>query len=91
MSYLFGIETTRPQKNVGSGILNFGPRPEKNGPKGLASETGIKHFGIWTSFIKETPAQMGCAYFLILCYFATLRAVQVLAGGPRAENQKLEF
>ena len=45
-------------------------------------------------FIKGTPAQMGCVYFVILCSFVggrTLWAAGVSAGGPRAENWKLEF
>ena len=36
------------QKNVGNRILNFGPWPEKNGPKGRAGWPGDKNFGIWT-------------------------------------------
>ena len=38
---------------------------------------GYKNFGIGTFFIKGTPAQMGCGYFVILCNFVagyTLRA-----------------
>ena len=42
MSHLFGIGTTR-QKNVGNGILIFGPRPEKTGPEGRAGREGM-HF-----------------------------------------------
>ena len=58
MSYLFGIETTRP-KNVGSGIWNFDPQPEKIGPKGLAGRPVKKNFGIWPFFIKGTTADLG--------------------------------
>ena len=93
MSHLFGTEMMR-QKNVWTGILIFGPQTEKNGQKGRAGRPCSKNFRIWTFSIKETPAQIGCGYFVILCSFvrgATLWAAGVPAGGPRAENYKLEF
>ena len=57
---------TRP-KNVGSGILNFGPRPEKKGPKGMAGRPGDKTFGIWTFFVKGTSADLGHGSIQVLC------------------------
>ena len=93
VSYLFGICTTR-QKNVGSRILIFYPGLEKTGPKGRAGRPGAKNFGILTFFIKGTPAQMGCGYFLILCNFVvrcTLRAAGDPAGGPGPKIKNWNF
>ena len=68
MSYLFGIGTTR-QKNVGSGVLNFSQWPEKTGLAHWVGQPGNKMHRFLTIFISETPAQIGCEYFVILCNF----------------------
>ena len=77
----------RGKQNVGSGILIFGPRPEKTGPEGGAGQGADKNFGISTFFIKGTPAKIGRQSFSVLCNFLIRRT----PGGPgRGENQKLK-
>ena len=56
----FSESGRRGEQNVGSGILNFWPRPEKTGPEGGAGRGGDQNFGISTFFIKGTPAKIGC-------------------------------
>ena len=63
----------RGKQNVGSGILIFGPRPEKTGPEGGAGRGADKNFGISTFFIKGTPAKIGRRSLLVLCNFLIRR------------------
>ena len=74
----FSESRRQGQKNVGSWILNFGPQPEKNEPKGWAGRPGNKNFGIWTFFIKGTPAYLGQGSIRVLC----LRVIGCTPGAP---------
>ena len=74
--HLFGIGTTR-QKNVGSGILIFGPRHEKTGPEGGAGGRGDQNFGISIFFVKRTPPKIRRRSLFVLCNF-------LIRGTPRA-------
>ena len=49
----------RVKQKFGSGILSFGPQPEKMGPEGGAGRGANQNFGILTFFIKGTPAKIG--------------------------------
>ena len=69
----FSESGQRGKQNVGSGILIFGPRPEKTGPEGGAGQGADKNFGISTFFIKGTPAKIGRRLFPLLCNFLIRR------------------
>ena len=92
MCHTFSESGPRGQQNVGSGILIFGPRPEKTGPEGGAGRGADKIFGISTFFIKGTPAKIGRQSFSVLCNFLirrTPRAPRVPRGpgGVKIKSQ----
>ena len=69
----FSESGQRGKQNVGSGILSFGPRPEKTVPENGAGRGANKNFGISTLFIKGTPAKIGRWSLLVLCNFLIRR------------------
>ena len=80
------------KKNVGSGILIFGPRAEKTGPAGGAGRGGDQNFGISTFLINRTPPKIGRRSFSVLCNFLirrTPRAPRVprRPGGVKIKSQ----
>ena len=69
----FSESGQRGKQHVGSGILSFGPRPEKTRPEGGAGRGADKNFGISTFFIKGTPAKIRRWSFSVLCNFLIRR------------------
>ena len=66
--HTFSESRQQGEKNVGSGILNFGPQPEKMGP--------ILELGLF--FIKGTPADLGHGSIQVLC----VRVIGHTQGAP---------
>ena len=69
----FSESGQRGKQNVGSGILSFGPRPEKTGPEGGAGRGADKNCGISTFLIKGTPAKIRRRSLSVLCNFLIRR------------------
>ena len=92
VSYLLGNGTTR-QKNVGSGILIFGPGPEKTGPEGRVGHGCGQNFGISTFFIKGAPSKMRSWLFYVLCNFLIWRTplVPEVPPGPGGWKSKVKI
>ena len=59
----------RGKENVMSGILIFGPRPEKTGLEAEAGQGADQSFGIAIFLIKRTPAKSGTGRFLFYATF----------------------